>query len=498
MANNGIQLNSVSVEQNEGGIVSVAVEVSASTVQETRNRVIKEFSKRIRVPGFRPGAVPAGIVRRNVGDEAIAQEISDQIIPAAYQAALEQENIVPLEQGSVDSLDFDATANDATLSFTARVIVRPEITLGSTDSLSATKKDVNITDEDVDTALEQMREEAAYLKNAAERPVAEGDVLFAEVQVFVDGEPRSEEPANLRGFQVGQSGFVPAIDDQFIGMNLDETKKFSTTYPEDFPDKELAGKEAEFEVKVTAIKERVVPEITDEFAQIRRAENVDDLKVQLRAYLATTGEREARREVREALLEQIADSSTVEVPTALVDSRLQERLQGIEQELSQNGATVEAYLTAINSTQKQLEADLREELTKELKNELVLDEIARQQDFPVSQDEVINHYQVMAQVSNTDIQELVKNVPYANVVTSIRQRKAIDFLASNAKIVDEQGNELSLDTPAMQDEAEEAIEEAIENDIIDSEELALLADELDAEEEESEEAKATAGTETNA
>ena len=495
MANNGIQLNSVSVEHNEGGIVTLNIEVSASSVQEARARVIKEFSKRIRVPGFRPGAVPAGIVRRNVGDEAIAQEISDQIIPAAYQAAIEQENITPLEQGQVDSLTFDAFSNDGPLSFVARVIVRPEVTLGDTSALSTTKKDVNITDEDVDNALEQMRQEAAYLKNAAERPVQDGDVLFAEVQVFVDGAPRSEEPANLRGFQVGQSGFVPNIDDQFIGMNLDETKRFSTTYPEDFPDQELANKEAEFEVKVTAIKERVVPEITDEFAQIRRAQNVDDLKAQLKNYLALTGEREARREVRENLLEQIAETSSVEVPVALVDARLQERLQGIQQELEQNGATIEAYLNAINSTQEQLENDLREELSKELKNELVLDEIARQQNFPVSQDEVINHFQIMAQVSETPIEELVKNVPYQNVVTSIKQRKAIDFLVENAKVTDESGNEVSFDTPAMQDEAEEAIEEAIEAELLEDEldEIESLTPEAD------ENAKATdAGTQSGA
>jgi len=457
---NGIQLTNVSVEKNEGGLVSLTVEVAPASVQDARSRVIKEFSKRLRIPGFRPGSVPAGIVRRNVGDEAIAQEVSDNIVPAAYQAALEQSAIIPLEQAQVDELTFDAFDGEKPLTFIARVIARPEITLGTTDGLSAVKRNVEITDEDVEASIEQMREEAAYLKNAPVRPVEDGDVLFAEVQVYVDGEPRSEEPANLRGFVVGQSGFVPAIDEHLVGMNLDETKKFPMSYPEEFPDADLAGKEAEFEVKVTAVKERVVPELTDEFAQIRQAADIADLKEKVKVYLENVGEREARKDVRQAITKQVVDASELEVPGALVDVRVRERIAGIEQELSQNNATLDAYLNAINSTQEQLENDLKEEIEGELKTELVLDEIARQQNFPVTQDEATNHYLLMANVTNTPPEELVKQVPYQSVVTAILQRKAIDFLVEKSTIEDEEGNAISLDTPAMQDEAEEAIMEA--------------------------------------
>ena len=481
MQNNGIQLTNVTVEPNEGGLVSLTVEVAPASVQEARTRVIKEFSKRIRVPGFRPGSVPAGIVRRNVGDEAIAQEVADQIVGAAYNAAIAQEKIQPLEQAQVDDLNFDVFESEAPLSFVARVIARPEITLGSTDGLEAVKKSVDISDEDVENALNQMREEAAYLKNAPERPVEEGDVLFAEVQVYIDGEPRSEEPANLRGFVVGQSGFVPSIDDQLVGMNIDETKKFNVTYPEDFPEEDLRNKEAEFEIKVTSVKERVVPELTTEFAQIRQAEDVDDLKAKLRVYLASVGERESRREVRESLVEQVVTTSTLEVPGALVDLRVGERVTAINQELAQNGATMEAYLNSINSTQEQLETDLREEITNELKTELVLDEIATQQAFPIEMVEIEQHYLLMANATNTPPEELVKNVPVANVRTSILQRKAIDFLVEKAEIKDEQGAVVDINTPAMQDEAEEVLEEVLAEEAYENELDGIEDDEIEFE-----------------
>lgn len=476
MQPNGIQLNSVSVEKGEGGLLSLTVEVAPASVQATRERVIKEFSKRLRVPGFRPGNIPAGIVRRNVGDEAIAQEVSEQLVPAAYQAAIEQEKVQPLERAEVDDLNFDAFDGEKPLTFVARVIARPEITLGSLEGLSATKRTVEITDEDVEEALTKMREERAYLVNAPERGAEEGDVLFAEVQVYIDGAPRAEEPAKLRGFVLGQSGFVPSIDDQLVGMTLDETKKFTVTYPEDFQDPELAGKEAEFEVKVTAIKLRVVPEMGDEFAQIAGAENVDDLKKKLRDYLAAVGEREARKETREELVKAVVDASSLEVPTSLIEIRLAERLQGIEQELAQNGATTEQYLASINSTQEQIEADLREELQTELKTELVLDEIAARQELPVSMPEVEQHYLLMAQVMEQPVEQLVQNVPVANVRTSILQRKAIDYLVEQAEIKDENGNVISMDVAAMEDEAVEALDE------VDAELMAEIEEAAEAEE----------------
>ncbi len=449
----GIQLSNLSVEKQEGGLVSLHIEVAPSAVLDARNRAIKEFSKRIRIPGFRPGSIPAGIVRRNVGDEAIAQEVSDQLVPAAYQAAVQQSGVTPLDQAQVDELTFDAFDGDKPLTFVARVIVRPEITVGSTEGLSATKRTVNISDEDVQQSLGQMQQERAYLKNKKEEDeggevsAQMNDVIFADVQVFVGGEPRSEEPAKLRGFVLGESGFVPAIDEQLVGQKLDETRRFTQSYPEDFPDPELAGKEAEFEVKITAVKERVIPEVTDEFAQISGAENVADLHIKLRDYLAQVGEREARKDAREEVVKQVVDKSEVDVPSALVTARVADRVAGIEQELQQNGATIEAYL--------------REEIENELKTELVLDEIAQGQKFPVSQDEVGNHYMMMAQMSNTDPQELVKQVPYQSVVTSILQRKAIDFLADKAAITDENGQPVQMETNALDDENEEVMEEVM-------------------------------------
>lgn len=465
MAQN-IELLNVTAEKGEGGLVNLQVEVAPSSVQQMRERVIKDFSKRLRVPGFRPGNIPANIVRRNVGDEAIAQEINERIVPEAYQAALEKSGVQPLERAQVDELSFDAFDGEKPLTFVARVVARPEITLGELEGLKATKQTINISDEDVDTALERMREERAYLVNVHGRGAADGDVLFADLQVYLDGETRSEEPAKLRGFVLGQSGFVPEIDGELTGMEMDETRRFNVKYPDDFRDEELAGKDAEFEAKITAIKERVVPEVTDEFAQIAGADDVADLKSRLHEFLTEAAERESRKAAREELVKAASEGATLELPTALLETRLQERVENIKQQLAQNGAPLESYLENIGSTKEQMETDLREELETELKQELVLDEIATRQELPVTMPEIENHYVLMAQVMEQPVEQLVENVPVANVRTSILQRKAIDWLAEKAVITDQDGNPVSLNVPAMQDEASEAAAEGDDDELI--------------------------------
>lgn len=156
-----VQLNNVTVERGEGGLVTLQIEVAPEAVRAARERALKSWSRRIRVAGFRPGHVPANVVRRNVGDENINQSISDDLVPQAYQAAIEQESLVPMERASVDELTLDAFDGDKPLTMTARVIVRPEITLGPIEGLEITRPKIEISDEDVDAGMESLRGERA-------------------------------------------------------------------------------------------------------------------------------------------------------------------------------------------------------------------------------------------------------------------------------------------------------------------------------------------------
>ena len=433
---NGVQLSNVSIERGEGGLVTLQVEVAPESVRAMRERVIKEYSRRLRVPGFRPGHIPPNVVRRNVGDEAIAQQVSDELVPGAYQAALEQTQLQPLERAQVDDLTFDAFSGDGPLQFTARVVVRPEMELPELKGLEVTRPIVEVSEDDVEKGLEALREEHATLKNIEGRGAQDGDVLSADLRVFIDGEARSDEPAKLRSFVLGQSGFIPSIDEHLIGAELDEERRFEVNYPEDFKDSELAGQTAEFAVKMTAIKEKVLPEITDEFAQTLGLENVEALRERMNQAINEGRTREASDSVRTQVAQLAAGSVEFEAPTSMIDSRVERRIQNLEHELSHREATLEGYLESVGQTREEFDAQVRTEIENELRQELVLDELARREEMTTEDQEIENHYHMVAQAMRRPVEEIVQQLDIHTVRASILQRKAVDWLVENASVTE--------------------------------------------------------------
>jgi len=461
-------LNNVAVERGEDGVVTLQVEVAPELVRTQRERVIREAGRTLRVAGFRPGKIPSNIVVRNIGEEAIAQRVSDEVLPEAYMAAVEQEGLDPLNQAAVDQLDFAAFSGGEPLRFTARFIERPSIELPALTALEAVRPPVQVTDEDIERGLEALRGENATFKRIEERPVQDGDVLSADLMVFMNGEAKSDEPTRLRQFVVGQSGFVPEIDEHLVGAALDEEKRFAVHYPDDFKDEELAGQDAEFAVKVTSIRERMLPEIDDEFASRLGLEDVPGLRERMAQAIAEGREREAREAVRTQLARAAAEATEFAVPSSYVEARLEQRMHNIEHELGQQEATLDDYLKSVGQERADFDAALRADVESEARQELVLDAIAKREGFVVLDEEIEQHYRMLAQMSQASLEDVVRNVDISTVRTSILQRKSVDWLVDNAQIsqaaaddADDEG-EASADTDEAQQSAQAEASEVVE------------------------------------
>lgn len=429
-----VQVTNVEVERGEGGLVTLQIEVAPEYVKEIREKVIKDYSKRIRVPGFRTGHIPANIVRRNVGDENIAQSVSDHIVPAAYQAALEQSDVRPLDRAEVDQLTFDAFNGEKPLQFTARLTGRPSIELGEVVGLSAIHPAVEVTEEDIERGLDELRSQRATSKDVEGRGAQNGDIVSAELRVFIDGKEHSEEPSRLRGFVLGESGFVPEIDSHLVGAKLDEEVRFPVTYAADFKDEELAGKESEFAVKITALKERVLPELNDEFAVSVGLEDVAGVREKMREAIQQGREREARESVRTQLVEAAVAAAQFETPDRIVHDRAHRRIHNLEHELEHRGGTIELYLEGTGKTREEFDAEVHEEVARELRQELVLDEIAIRQNLEASEEELTNHYYQMAAAMGQPVEKVAENLDIETARASVLQRKAVDWLLENGKV----------------------------------------------------------------
>jgi trigger factor len=455
MAN--VQINDVQVERGEGGLVTMQIEVAPEAVREARQRVIKEYSRRIRVPGFRPGHIPPNIVRRQVGDENISQGVSDELVPAAYQAALQQTELQPLERAQVDELTFDAFDGDKPFQFTARVVVRPEIELSEYKGLTATQPTIEVTDEDIERGLEELRSQRATTRDVEGRGAQNGDILNGELRVFMGGEPHGDgEPARLRAFVLGESGFIPTIDEHLVGAQLDEERRFDVTYPSDFKDAELAGQVAEFAVKVTSLKERVLPELDDEFAKSVGLEDVAGVRERMQQAIQDGREREARDAVRTQIAQAAVSGASFETPQSLVDTRIERRIQNLEHELSHREANLDDYLKSIEKTREEFDVEVRTEVENEVRQELVLDEIARRENLDASPDELENHYRQVAAAMQQPVEEIVKRLDVETARASILQRKAVDVLAAHATVTREDGTPVVAKETAETEVVDEA------------------------------------------
>jgi len=447
-ADESLALQSVTVERGEGGEVTLTIQVAPEGVREMREKVVKDYGKRLKIAGFRPGRIPPNIVRRNVGDEAIAQRVSDELIPIAYQQALQQEGLLPLVRAEVDQLTFDAFNGQDPLEFTAKVVVRPEITLGELKGLEATRPAAAVTDEDVELGLDGLRHEHATLINVEGRGAELSDVLNAELQVYVDGEPRAEAPTPLRAFVLGESGFMPSIDEHLIGAELDETRRFDVTYPSDYQDEELAGQVAEFEIKILSLKSRQLPEINDEFAAGLGLETEEALRARMREIISSDKERASQNSVRNQLVEAAVAGTQIEVPTTLAHRRVHTRLHSMESDLEQRGTNMEQYLAQTGQTSDELHDNLQTEMENELRRELVLEEIARIEKMEVSGQELESHYYMMAQVMQQPVEKVLEQFDVNTVQASLLQRKAVDWLLEHANITDESPEEAAIEPAA--------------------------------------------------
>ena len=472
-------IQAVSVERQEDGTAALQIEVAPDAVLAARERALKDFSKRVKVPGFRPGHVPAAIVRRNVGDEAIAQSVSDELVPLAYQAALEREGLRPLERAEVDQLTFDAFDGEKPLHFTARVVLRPEITLGELQGLTVTYPQVEVTDEDVERGIEELRGQRAELKDV-DRGAQNGDIVSAELRVFMDDKEHSEEPSKLRGFILGESGFVPSIDEHLVDAKIGEERRFPVSYEDDFKDEDLAGKTAEFAVVISSIKERIIPEFDEAFVTTLGMASIQAVRERMKQAIIEGRTRESIEAVRTDLVDAAVESSDFVAPSKVMHERAHQRMHNAEAEMEQRGATLDDYLQSVGKTRDEFSDDVHAEAEKELRQELVLDEIARRENLDADSSEIEMHYRQMAYVTGQPIEEIVKALDWETARGSVLQRKAVDWLVQHADIVDGEGNKIENfgQLPEMDEEPTET-----EMDIEDAAEMAeevTLEDEAEA------------------
>jgi len=419
----------------------LTVEVPFEELKPSLDAAYKKIAQQINIPGFRRGKVPPMVIDRQVGRGAVLDEAINEVLPAKYIEALQENDLVPLAQPEIEVTRFE---DNETLEFTAEVDIKPQITLPAYDDVEAKVEDIEITDAEVEEQVEALRERFATLSDV-ERPAADGDFVVIDLKATKDGEVVEGAEVTEMSYRVGRGGMLEGLDEALTGMTAGE----ETLFASQLVGGDLLGQDVEVAVALTQVQEQELPEFDDDFAQqASEFDSAEELTADVRERLGRGKRLEQAAAARDAVLEIMLERVEVPLPDAMVAEELTGRRQNIEQQLSNAGMTMEKYLEDEGQTVEEFEADLERRVREAMAAQFVLDEIAAKEELGVEQNELHQHLVRRAQQSGQDPQEFANHMFEHNhipdLVQEIRRGKALAGLVESAVVTDASGNTVDL------------------------------------------------------
>ncbi len=421
----------VTVENGENQQVTLTVEVEATEVSKAVEKAVKRLSNRVNIPGFRKGKAPRKIIERNVGMDAIMQEAFDIVGPKAFADALEEQKIEPVSRPQID---IETLEDGKDLVFKATVTPRPEVTLGEYKGLKVEKNVEAVTDEDVEKQLKTFQDRQGKMVDAPEgAEVKDGDFTTLDFEGFVDGEAFEGGKGQDYPLQIGSGSFIPGFEDQLIGAKIGEEKEVNVTFPEEYHAKELAGKAAMFKCTIRSIKQKELPAMDDELAKkVSKFETLDELKADIRKNLEENAARKAENDQKSAAIEMATNNITVDIPAVMIDNRVEGMIREMAMRLEQQGMSFDAYLQYAGTDINKIREDYRETAEKNVRTDLMLEEVAKAEDIKVEAKDLDAEVAGMAAAYGATPQQVQKIIKeqgrVGDLAATVLRKKTAQFI----------------------------------------------------------------------
>jgi trigger factor len=432
---------------------NLVVEIPSTTVDAEFDKIARDYGKAARIPGFRPGKVPAKVVRQRFRDQ-ILHDVAHGLIPRAVDEALRERGVEPVDTPDIKDV---VVEEGQPLKFTATFETVPPIDPGDYSTIQLNRGGVTVDEAAVDQALAGLRERGARYEPVEHRGVEQGDSVLMDLvrttaaAEHADGDtvdheghaidhaghdhgPKSDNHQNVT-VDIGATANPPGFDQELAGLTAGANKTFDVTYPADYAIKELAGTTVSYDVTIKAIRKRIVPELDDEFAKdLGDFASLDALRARVREDLQHEAKHEADRELRAALMKQLATRVTFDVPQALLEREIDRRVEEFVRRLIDQ--QIDPMKTNINW--EEFRERQREAAAEAVRGALVLDEVARRESVEITRDEIeaeIAKYAERTGRTPAAVRaKLEKEGGIGRLYSGLRRERAIDFLLSRATI----------------------------------------------------------------
>jgi trigger factor len=412
--------------------VELVIPISPEEMRDAEERAFRRLAKNAKLPGFRPGKVPRKVFEQAYGSAAITSEAMEDVVPAVYAKAVREHDIEPIDRPKMELLPEEAGQPTR---IKAVVDVRPEITLGDYKGLSVQTEPVNVSDEDVDRALNALARDRATLV-PAEREARLGDVVTMDYEGKIDGVAFEGGTAQGQQTELSEDRFIPGFASGIAGMKAGETKDVEATFPDDYQQKDLAGKTAVFTITLHEVKELELPKLDHEFAKaVSQNETLEDLKGDIRRRLQNVAESRRRRELGNQLVEKLVEKHDFPLPEVLVEREIENMIGDGAGMAARMGMSYEDYLKAAGKTEDDLRKEYRADAERRVKATLILESIAKAENIQATPADIQSELQGLAQQYGQPVdrirQALGNNV--LSLMDGIVRNKTVDFLIDNAE-----------------------------------------------------------------
>ena len=428
--------------------VKLTIEVPADQFAKDLDKTYRKVSGQIKVPGFRKGHVPRKVIDAQVGPGAVLQEFLEDAVPLYYGEAVREHELAPIADPDIEIEQAD---EGQALVFSASVEVRPRLTLTNYKGVQIEAPDVEVTDQDVETYVDRLRERFAELEVVG-RPAGKGDYVVADIHGGVHGQDVEEVTRLEYLYEVGSEEFVPELDRELEGKRKGEILQFNATLPERFGDQ--AGTEVSFRVLIKEVKSKLLPEANDEFAKTASEfDTMQELRDDIRTQLHAVKEREGQDVLRERVLAALIDRVEVDLPDRLVDHEVEHRVQSATDRAERIGMTLEQVLESQGWDELRFRSDARAHAVRALEGDLVLEAVARQEEIKVTPEELSARVVELAQAVGREPKEVARQLERTGAVTQLAgdiiRTKALDLLVEEAEVV-------GVEQQPLKDETESA------------------------------------------